>query len=410
MRTHRLIVLAGVALGCAGCTTTALEQYTLRQIQSSVDYRYQATLNCLAAVADNPDALPSLCLQSSGGTRLTDMESASATTTWNRMVGSFAMQTLGVTLNRSPQEQWTVVPVADYSQMEALRCACLWMLGGPEAIRTSFDGILDSPVANRSPGPHFGVAKRLADIPPGWLCCGGIKDVPACAAYSAHCGRTWVWVMPDGLGGLSQFTLVLLDIATLDVANGVTQAPVLVTLFTTTPGVFAGFSTTSLDSLKNKLTGIAGLCWDKLEPMLKKLSPQSPLPPNVHFVSKDDLVAFFKKAIPGASEDQLSALASEAWNAANLVTFREDRTILPNYQDSIQRRIDSRQSFEISYCELVSPAHTVPYHGARTNVKPGQVTLPPTTTPSRQLVPETPLPLPPGWRTGVIVGPYSGED
>jgi hypothetical protein len=309
MRTYALFILAGMTLGCTGCTTVALEQYTLRQIQSSVDYRYQAALNCLAAVADNPNSLPSLCIQSAGATRLTDMESATATTTWSRMVGSFAMQTLGVTLSRSPQEGWTLVPVADYSQMEALRCACLWMLRGPDAPRTSYDGILDSPVTNHSPGPHFGVANRLAKIPTSWLYCGRLKDVPKRTAYSAHCGQTWVWVMPEGMEALSEFTLVLLDIATLDVSNGVTQSPVLVSVFTTMP-----------------------------------------------------------------------------WKGTT-VTFHEDRVILPDYLNRLQCEINGPKPLSLSYCELVNAGNTIPYHGLRTNVKPGPAgQVPAQSLPTRSLL------------------------
>jgi len=32
----------------------------------------------------------------------------------------------------------------------------------------------------------------------------------------AHCGHTYVWVMPDGLEALSRLSIVVLDVATLD--------------------------------------------------------------------------------------------------------------------------------------------------------------------------------------------------
>jgi hypothetical protein len=58
---------------------------------------------------------------------------------------------------------------------------------------------------------------------------GRLKDVPLGACYKAHCGGTWVWVMPDGMAGLADFTLVLHDIATLD-PSAVYAPPPLVTL------------------------------------------------------------------------------------------------------------------------------------------------------------------------------------
>src|SRR5579885_3624154 len=44
--------LTAVALAaCAGCTSLSLEHRTLVQLRTTVDYRYEAVLKCLAAVA-----------------------------------------------------------------------------------------------------------------------------------------------------------------------------------------------------------------------------------------------------------------------------------------------------------------------------------------------------------------------
>src|SRR5438132_1518816 len=50
----------------------------------------------------------------------------------------------------------------------------------------------------------------------GWYGVGGCRDVPEGACYVAHCGHTYVWVMPDGLEALSRLTIVVLNVATLD--------------------------------------------------------------------------------------------------------------------------------------------------------------------------------------------------
>jgi hypothetical protein len=54
-----------------------------------------------------------------------------------------------------------------------------------------------------------------------------LTEVPVCAKYRAHEGSTWVWVMPEGMEGLSEFTLVMNDIATLDINAGATTSPPL---------------------------------------------------------------------------------------------------------------------------------------------------------------------------------------
>jgi hypothetical protein len=220
-------VVAASAYLATGCTTVSLERYTLSQVHSVADYRYNGALHCLAQVAADPTALPSYAQIAWGVTRVQDQEMLNPTTTWSRAAHGFAMQSLAVMGSRSPQEQWNVDPVADETQLRAMRCACRWVIYGPEHACDECSGILADPEKDPSPGPHFGVADRLARLPAGWLHVGHWRDLPAEACYVAHCGDTWVWVMPDGLEGLANFTLVLQDIATLDLVNGATEAPPL---------------------------------------------------------------------------------------------------------------------------------------------------------------------------------------
>jgi hypothetical protein len=65
----------------------------------------------------------------------------------------------------------------------------------------------------------FLVERRLRELPPDWLHVGCFGDVPAHAAYKSHCGGTWVWVCPDGIRGLSELTLIILDIGTVDLTS-----------------------------------------------------------------------------------------------------------------------------------------------------------------------------------------------
>src|ERR1700730_18978280 len=119
-----------LAVSCTGCTTMALEQYTLAQIRSVGDLRDREVLHCLAQVAANPNALPSLSMSADGITRVSDNVTLNATTTWTRAINGFAMQTLAGNLSRSPQGSWTIDTVGDYERLEAMRCACLWALRG----------------------------------------------------------------------------------------------------------------------------------------------------------------------------------------------------------------------------------------------------------------------------------------
>jgi hypothetical protein len=90
-----------------------------------------------------------------------------------------------------------------------------------ELVRASLTGQSKrtSPISaavKRTPSFHLDVARQLAAIPPGWLHVSPDHQVPKHVSFKATRGNTTVWVAPDGLAGLSEFTLVILDIATID--------------------------------------------------------------------------------------------------------------------------------------------------------------------------------------------------
>lgn len=235
MKYQRLLLI--VALFSTGCVAFSLERRTVNQILSITDFRYQEVLHSLAVVAANPAVLPPYTLISDGTAQVTDTATLTSQTLWNRTVNSFSTETLMAQWLRNPQPNWTVDPVANHDQLEAIRCACQWVLSGREIACNGCGSLLASPAQDSSPGPHFDVAWRLERLPPCWLHVGGLKDVPAHACYKAHCGHTWVWVMPGDLEGLSQFTLVLQDIATRDPNN---MAPPRVTIDLIRPAKIGG--------------------------------------------------------------------------------------------------------------------------------------------------------------------------
>ena len=237
----------GAAIACCGCTTMSLEQHSVNQIRSVADYRYRQTLDCLARAAANPASLPPYSLLSAGTAKVADTGTLASATVWQHVVSAtnpvsgFASENLGATASRSPTESWTLISIAEHSQLEAMRCACRWVLSGPDEACGSCPGLLASPEQDPSPGPHFGVADRLRRLPPGWLHVGRCKEIPPGAPYTGHCGDTWVWVTRDGLEGLADFTLVLQDIATLDTGAS-TRPQIVLTLRWTEPPPVPGAS------------------------------------------------------------------------------------------------------------------------------------------------------------------------
>lgn len=225
------IAIATVAamLAACGCTTESLSRYTLEQIQSSGYMRDATVLNCLAAVAADPDLLPSYAIYSGGSAQVTDSATIGHTITWAPL--AYTAEALSLTASRTPYVEWTVHPLVEYVQLEALHAACLWGVYGPERALARYPAILGEQKDYLDQKAHFGVQPRLARLTPGWLHVGSKKEVPACARFKGHRGKTWVWVMPEDSESFAQFTLALQDIATLDPNAGYGN-PLLVTLTT----------------------------------------------------------------------------------------------------------------------------------------------------------------------------------
>lgn len=210
------------AITCTGCTTLSLERHTLSQASSSQPIRYQEVLDNLAMIAHEPSALPVYASIASGTANLTDTGQLMSTTMWQhvRGVGSqngFASEALAPQVMRSISETWPLDPVAVPEKLEAMRAACQWVVFGPNMLSDQDRSLLADPDEDPSPGRHFGVGDRLAQLRPGWVHRGRFTQIPLCAAYKAHFGNTWVWVMPEDTEELSSFALAFQDIARVSI-------------------------------------------------------------------------------------------------------------------------------------------------------------------------------------------------
>jgi hypothetical protein len=412
VRSSAIIVLGLLTAGSVGCTTFSLQQRTLNQIETMSDYRLQMTLDCLATAADEPDKMPSFAILGDGLTRVQDMGSVSATTNWTRALGGFATQALGITVSRSPQGQWTIAPAGEYSQMQAIHCACLWVLDGPDTLSPDCIGILDSPATNPLPGPHFGVIERLRRLPCGWLHRGRLIDVPHDACHKAHHGDMWVWVMPDGLEGLTDFALTLLDIVTLDINNGATTSPpVLVTLQRwqsfpnfNLPTATWGYLDPDQPMLKQEgVEKVSRTTWELLKKAMIEREP---------FASYEDFDRARKAlALPAADDKQVLKLQTKFLQMRQAdkgspytaqVGFAQTRVINPGFVKELERRINLAARNDVTTSQSPSVnvtweewmANTTPYHGVRSNIKPGGAVAQPAPQPVLQrtitpLSPET---------------------
>jgi hypothetical protein len=206
-------------LTLAGCQThLSLRDNTLKTSSTLTDLNYQQVLDNLAMFVANPSAMPSIAVFNAGTVTVADQKSLSANATYAPTI-TFAQQAgsglpiLSLLFNpsgsRNVTENWSLLPVTDVDNLRRIRCAFqLVVLEG----RTTTDCDKCSDLLQRF---YLGETDRMdCVLPMGWFHSGCKKDVPREACYVGHHCDTYVWVLPDGLEGLTRFTMTVIDLAT----------------------------------------------------------------------------------------------------------------------------------------------------------------------------------------------------
>jgi hypothetical protein len=215
----KLWMLGLLAYACTGCTMMSLERHTVHQSDSAADLRYREVMDNLACIAHDPSTLPAYASIYSGTIFVQDQGQLAETviSPFNRRL---ALGSVGSnpSLNRQISQNWALDPITSPEKLEAMRAACQWAIGGEEHVNSDSMSLLIRP-DQAPPGPnrHFSVADRLSHLSPGWLQVGKLRNVSPHACYKAHCCDTWVWVMPEGMKELADFTLIIQDIARVSI-------------------------------------------------------------------------------------------------------------------------------------------------------------------------------------------------
>ena len=222
MRMRFLAML--LLIFCTGCLTDRLSKRAVHQAGSDMDLRYHEVLFNLAMIAEDSTALPVYAPLYAATPALTGNAQISSNIVLQHLVPASPMEgfnsaTINPTLQRQQLENWSLDPILVPEKLEAMRCACQWVIHGPDRIGPECLSLLgkadDFPPEDR--GRHFGVLERLAEIPPGWLHCESRRLPPLRAAYKARCGERWAWVMPEDVQALADFTLIMQNIARVDI-------------------------------------------------------------------------------------------------------------------------------------------------------------------------------------------------
>jgi hypothetical protein len=215
---NKWFLFIAIVAAVPGCTMLSLERHTLHQSNSAGDIRYSELMDNLAMVARDRTALPAYSTIFYGTISVSDSGQIGSTTTWQHVVGSgaqngFGMQGLNPQLSRTVLQNWSLDPILGPERIEAIRALLRWSVYGRETLTAYEMSLLASPDQDPSPGRHFGVLDQMARLPSNWVQCGRWADKPACVAYEAHSGDTWVWVLPEHREALSQLLLAVQSIA-----------------------------------------------------------------------------------------------------------------------------------------------------------------------------------------------------
>ncbi len=100
--------------------------------------------------------------------------------------------------------------MTDIDNLRRIRCAFQMMVMGGSGAESQCENCQE--LLERF---YLGEQNDLSCVlPTGWFYAGCKEDVPENACHVGHYQCAYVWVMPEGLDGLTRFTMTVIDLAT----------------------------------------------------------------------------------------------------------------------------------------------------------------------------------------------------
>ncbi len=235
-------VMLGILLCAApaGCAHRQLARSTVQATGTVMDIQYQIVLNNLARLSAHPEAIPSHIDLLDGVVQVSDEASFGTGGGFTTAGTPFGLDQSGPAGSRQVSEQWGTDAVTDPQRLTGLQELYRTALGLPLLPPPNTVAYLrrieversvgDSNQGDSSPPTKAGSSEEyrsvpiellLSDVPPpGWFHVGSKKDVPKNACYVGRYKDCYVWVTPDGMPGLSRFTVTVLAAVRLEPAQG----------------------------------------------------------------------------------------------------------------------------------------------------------------------------------------------
>jgi hypothetical protein len=245
----RMVFGAVVCAASAGCSHQQLADNTVLATGTVMDIQYRTVVNNLALLARHPEALPSHIDLADGVVQVSDEVGLGTGGGFSTSAGRIDIDQFGPSGSRNVSVQWGTQAVTDPQRLTGLRDLYRAALGlpplpPPKTVsylrakppnRTDDGGEKGSPGTSdagtqsggstpSTGGPSGGAGDRsvpievlLSDVPaPGWFHLGRKGDVPKDACYVGWYRDRYAWVTPEGMPGLSRFTVAVLGAVKLD--------------------------------------------------------------------------------------------------------------------------------------------------------------------------------------------------
>ena len=206
----------------SGCQEARLRDRTLMQAGTVNDLYYMQALNNLAMMHSNPSLIPYFAQPTQGTNQSQRSLMANYTPGWDFITakGAFIARWLfdkntaafGGTVQNA--ETWQTAPTTNPDKIYLMKAAYWKTMGQPP---DGFDELF-SCFLKQYPSPFCGEYANALE--PGWYGLGSKMDVPKEACYVGHCGKTYVWVLPENVERLSGFTLAIMNIVTASAKPG----------------------------------------------------------------------------------------------------------------------------------------------------------------------------------------------
>lgn len=195
VRLWRILFGFALILVGPGCMKSQLQFTTRRTSATLPDLQCQQVLDNLARIVSNPGHLPYMAVPGSGVVQVTDTGESALALAF--VPHAFTTGDLNIRGARDVSGTWNLGTVTSPDLLKQMQ------LTYQQAVR-----------------------RRIAGDPACcWFDIGCKKDVPEDAIYVARCGDVYVWVEPEGVAGLTNLTLAILDIGTREESAPSYMAP-----------------------------------------------------------------------------------------------------------------------------------------------------------------------------------------